>query len=84
MGNKFLANIRESDAILQVVRVFKNSDISHVHGELNPKKDIEIIHTELMIADIESLTRRIASDTKKARADKNIAAKLKTLEIALE
>lgn len=84
MGNKFLANIREADAILQVVRIFENSDITHVNGVVNPKDDIEIINMELILADIESLQKRIASDAKKARADKSIAEKLQTLEKALE
>lgn len=84
MGNKFLANIREADAILQVVRIFESSDITHVHGEVNPKNDIEIINMELIIADIETLTKRIAGDAKKARSDKDIAEKLVTLEKALE
>lgn len=84
MGNKFLANIREADAILQVVRIFESSDITHVHGEVNPKSDIEVINMELIIADIETVTKRIAADAKKARADKDIAAKLVTLEKALE
>ncbi len=84
MGNKFLANIREADAILQVVRIFESSDITHVHGEINPKNDIEVINMELIIADIESLTKRIASDAKKARSDKEVAEKLQTLEKALE
>lgn len=83
MGNKFLANIREADAILQVVRIFENSDIIHVSGAVNPKNDIEVINAELMIADIETLTKRIASDSKKARSDKDIAAKLITLQKAL-
>ncbi|MDA9129139.1 redox-regulated ATPase YchF [Candidatus Gracilibacteria bacterium] len=84
MGNKFLANIREADAILQVVRIFENGDIIHVHGEVNPQNDIEIINAELIIADIETLTKRIASDAKKARSDKDLAEKLKTLEKVLE
>ncbi|MCD5375447.1 redox-regulated ATPase YchF [Candidatus Gracilibacteria bacterium] len=84
MGNKFLANIREADAILQVVRIFESSDITHVHGVVNPKDDIEVINMELIIADIESLTKKIAGDAKKARSDKDIAAKLVTLEKALE
>ena len=67
MGNKFLANIREASAILQVVRVFENNDITHVHGELNPKNDIEVINAELILADIETLTKRIAGESKKAR-----------------
>lgn len=84
MGNKFLANIREADAILQVVRIFESGDITHVHGEVNPKNDIEVINAELIIADIETLTKRIAGDAKKARSDKDIAGKLKTLEKVLE
>ena len=79
MGNKFLANIRQADAILQVVRIFESSDITHVHGAVNPKHDIEIINMELIIADIESLTKRITGEAKKARSDKDIAEKLKTL-----
>ena len=73
LWNKFLANIREADAILQVVRVFEDWDIIHVNGEVNPKNDIEIINAELILADIESLTKRIASDWKKAKSDKKIA-----------
>jgi GTP-binding protein YchF len=84
MGNKFLANIREADAILQVVRIFESSDITHVHGEVNPKSDIEVINMELIIADIESLTKKIAGDTKKARSDKDLATKLVTLEKAMK
>lgn len=84
LGNKFLANIREADAILQVVRIFENDDIIHVHGKVSPKDDIEVINMELILADIESLTKRIAGDTKKARSDKDIAAKIVTLQKALE
>ena len=84
MGNKFLANIREADAILQVVRIFEDGDITHVHGVVNPQDDIEVINAELIIADIESLTKRIAWDAKKARSDRDLAEKLKTYEKALE
>jgi len=84
MGNKFLANIREADAILQVVRIFEDWDITHVHWVVDPKNDIEVINMELIIADIETVSKRIASDAKKARSDKDIAEKLKTLEKALE
>ena len=84
MGNKFLANIREADAILQVVRIFEDGDITHVHWVVDPKSDIEVINMELIIADIETISKRIASDAKKARSDKDIAEKLKTLEKALE
>lgn len=84
MWNKFLANIREADAILQVVRIFEDSEITHVHGAVDPKSDIEVINMELIIADIESLTKKIAGDTKKARSDKELAAKIITLEKALK
>jgi ribosome-binding ATPase len=60
LGNKFLANIREVDAIAHVVRVFENQDIIHVHGEINPVKDIEIINLELIMADAETVANRIA------------------------
>lgn len=76
LGNKFLANIREADAILQVVRLFEDSDIIHVSGKVDPKSDIEIINAELIIADIESLEKRLISDAKKARSDKTLAAAL--------
>ncbi len=84
MGNKFLANIREADAILQVVRIFENSDIIHVHGQVDPKSDIEVINAELIIADLETLTKRIQNEAKKARSDKDLLEKVKTLELALE
>jgi len=73
LWNKFLANIRESDAILQVVRVFENSDIIHVSGKVDPKSDIEIINAELILADIETVNKRIINDWKKARNDKDMA-----------
>lgn len=73
LWNKFLANIREADAILQVVRIFENNDIIHVHWKVDPKSDIEVINAELIMADIETIWKRIISDAKKARADKNVA-----------
>lgn len=84
MGNKFLANIRESDAILQVVRIFEDSDIIHVHGVVDPKNDIEVINAELILADIETLTKKIANESKKARSDKELLAKVQSLEKVLE
>jgi len=84
MGNKFLANIRESDAILQVVRIFEDSDIIHVHGKVDPKNDIEVINAELMLADIETLQKKIQSEAKKARSDKELIEKVQTLEKVLE
>lgn len=73
LGNKFLANIREVSVILQVVRVFKNNDITHVSGEINPKSDIEIINSELILADIDTLEKRIISNERKTRSDKDAA-----------
>lgn len=73
LGNKFLANIREADAILQVVRIFEDGNIIHVNWKVDPKSDIEVINAELIMADLDTLNKRISSDTKKARSDKNIA-----------
>lgn len=73
LGNKFLANIREADAILQVVRVFQNDDIIHVSGNVNPQRDIEVINSELILADIDTLGRRVNDNAKKARANKEAA-----------
>lgn len=72
LWNKFLANIREVDAILQVVRVFENNDIIHVHGKIDPKTDIEVINAELILADLETLEKRIANDARKAKASKEM------------
>jgi len=81
LGNKFLANIREVDAILQVVRVFKNDTITHVHNEINPLGDIEVIETELALADFEAINKRIEKLSKDAkRGDKEAMAKLKVVE----
>jgi GTP-binding protein YchF len=78
LWNKFLANIREADAILQVVRIFEDSDIIHVNWKINPKFDIEVINAELIMADIETVEKRIISDWKKARSDKKIAEAVDT------
>jgi len=63
LGNKFLANIRETDAIAEVVRIFEDGNITHVHGEVNPLSDIEVINLELILADQESVSKRIANIT---------------------
>jgi GTP-binding protein YchF len=68
LGNQFLANIREVDAIAHVVRCFEDHDVTHVEGRINPVADIETIETELMLADLESLERRVEPLEKKARA----------------
>ncbi len=67
LGNQFLANIRECDAIAHVVRCFEDSDITHVEGKIDPINDIETIETELMLADLESLEKRIVALEKKAK-----------------
>ena len=67
LGNKFLANIREVDAVVQVVRCFENADIIHELGSVDPLRDIEIINSELMLADMATLEKRLASREKKAK-----------------
>ena len=69
LGNKFLSHIRNVDAVLQVVRAFDDSNIHHVNGSIDPKRDIEIINLELIFADIETITKRIADNEKKVRAN---------------
>ena len=68
LGNKFLANIREVDAIVQVVRVFDNPDVVHVLGEVDPLRDIEIIETELMLADLEAVEKMLEKNAGAARS----------------
>jgi GTP-binding protein YchF len=69
LGNKFLATIREVDAIVHVVRCFEDSDITHVEGKIDPVADIETIETELMLADLESLEKRVDALEKKAKGN---------------
>lgn len=70
LGNKFLSHIRETDAIVEVVRCFENADIIHVEGKVDPVRDIEIINLELVLADLESIGNRIEKISKKLRASK--------------
>jgi GTP-binding protein YchF len=85
LGNQFLANIREVDAIAQVVRCFEDPDVTHVAGAIDPLADIETIETELMLADLESLERRIEPLRKRATGkDKEAIAQLPVMETALE
>jgi len=72
LWNKFLANIRQADAILQVVRVFEDWDIIHVNWKVDPKFDIEVINAELIMADIETVEKRLTQDRKKAKSDKKM------------
>ena len=76
LGNQFLANIREVDAIVHVVRCFENSNIVHVDGSINPLRDIETINLELIFSDLEILERRISKVSKVARNDKSAAKEL--------
>jgi ribosome-binding ATPase len=71
LGNKFLANIRESDAICQVVRVFTDDDVAHVDGRIDPKSDIEVIETELILADLQTLEKALPRLEKEARTHKD-------------
>jgi len=75
LGNKFLSHIREVDAIAQVVRVFEDKNITHVHNKIDPANDIEVINTELILADLETVNKRIAKLEKEARGQEKVAAK---------
>jgi len=74
LGNKFLSNIREVDAIAQVVRVFENGNITHVHNKIDPESDIEIINSELILADLETIGKVKIRLEKEKRGDKKGAA----------
>ena len=80
LGNQFLANIREVDAIVHVVRCFEDSNIVHVDGSINPLRDIETINLELIFSDIEILERRIAKVSRGAKNDKTQAKELALVE----
>ncbi|MBQ9119110.1 MAG: redox-regulated ATPase YchF [Lachnospiraceae bacterium] len=80
LGNQFLANIREVDAIVHVVRCFEDSNIIHVEGSVNPMRDIETINLELIFSDLEVLERRRAKAIKSAKNDKAMAAEVALLE----
>jgi GTP-binding protein YchF len=84
LGNQFLANIREVDAVAHVVRCFEDSDVTHVEGKIDPLADMEIIETELMLADLDSLERRLTTLDKKARGgDKEAKESLDLVNRAL-
>ena len=80
LGNQFLANIREVDAIVHVVRCFEDENIVHVDGSVSPLRDIETINFELIFSDIEVLDRRIAKSKKGSRNDKSLAREVELLE----
>jgi len=80
LGNKFLANIREVDAVVHVVRCFENGDIIHVEGSIDPIRDVETIDIELILSDLEIVERAIERTTKAAKSDKKLLDKLLVLE----
>jgi GTP-binding protein YchF len=82
LGNKFLANIRESDAICQVIRVFTDPDVVHVDGNVNPSSDIETINTELQLADLQTIEKAIPRVEKEARQNKERAVFLEAIKAA--
>lgn len=89
LGNQFLANIRETDAIVHVVRCFEDSNVVHVAGSVDPIRDIEVIDTELALADLESMTKRLQKSEKLAKSskDKDLLAQvelMKKILVALE
>jgi GTP-binding protein YchF len=81
LGNQFLANIRETDAIVHVLRCFEDDDVTHVEGSVDPIRDAETVETELMIADLESQQKRLPALQKKAKSgDKNAIADVALME----
>ena len=83
LGNKFLANIREADAICQVVRVFADDDVVHVDGRVDPASDIGVIETELILADIQTVEKAIPRLEKEAKKDKEKAGEVEAVKNAL-
>ena len=84
LGNQFLGHIREVDAIAHVLRCFEDGNVTHVEGSIDPIRDAETVETELLLADLDSLERRVAATQKKARgADKEAVAQLELMELVL-
>lgn len=85
LGNQFLQNIRECHAIAEVVRIFEDSDITHVHGDIDPIKDIEVINLELILADLQSVSKRLQSVERDAkRGDKAAVAEEASLKVVYQ
>ncbi len=82
LGNRFLAAIREADAICQVVRVFSNPDVVHVDGRVDPKADIETVNTELVLADLQTIDGRLERLAKEARTRRELAPTLEAVQAA--
>lgn len=76
LGNQFLAHIREVDAIIEVVRLFNDSNITHVGGKIDPKNDTDTIHTELLLADMQALNKRLIKEEKEAKTDPSLKPKV--------
>jgi GTP-binding protein YchF len=83
LGNKFLSHIRESSAICQVTRVFRDEDVTHVDGEVNPGNDISTISTELILADLQTVEKAIPRLEKEARGNKDLVANLEATKEAM-
>src|SRR3989344_2359830 len=79
LGNQFLSHIRETDAIAEVVRIFEDSDVIHVDGKVEPLHDIEIINLELMLADLQTVSKRLANVQKDVKGHKKEAVKEKEI-----
>jgi GTP-binding protein YchF len=84
LGNQFLSNIRETEAILQVVRCFEDNDVVHIDGSVNPLRDIEVIETELLLADVQTLEKKIDKIQKLAKGDKAAKIMLEDAEALLK
>ena len=83
LGNQFLSNIREAEAIVHVVRCFENPDVVHVDGSVDPARDIETINIELIFADIDSLEKRLDRTKRSSKADKSLLGEVELLERVL-
>ncbi|MDR0966719.1 MAG: redox-regulated ATPase YchF [Myxococcales bacterium] len=84
LGNKFLGNIRETQAILEVVRCFENDDVVHVSGSVDPIRDVEVIDTELILSDLQTVESRIERLEKQLKADKSVKPKLELAQVLLK
>jgi ribosome-binding ATPase len=84
LGNQFLSHIRSCNAIVQVVRAFKDDNVIHVDNELNPQKDIDVINTELVLADLQTVEKRLPKLEKEAKANPELKAEVDTLKRAYD
>ena len=83
LGNQFLAHIREVDAVMYVLRCFEDDDITHVEGSVDPLRDADIVESELIFADMESLEKRLPNLEKKAKSDKELLPQVDMVKRAL-